>query len=354
VIDQASLARPRALAPGDRIAAVTLSWGGPGAFRHRYEAGVRQFEDAFGVTVVPMPHATADPDWLAANPRARADDLHLAFSDPEIAGIVSTIGGDDSIRLLPLLDLETIRQHPKVFLGFSDTTVTLMACLRAGLVSFYGPSIMAGFGENSGILPYMAEGVRRSIFEPEGELLWPENADGWTNEFLDWANPEDQDRPRPRVPSAGWRWLGGSASVEGPLVVGCLEVIDWLRGTAWWPDLDGAILALETSEEQPPPHVVSRFFRCIAASGDLERLAAILFGRPGGSELDPADHERYDEAIVAVVRREQGLDHIPIVTGMEFGHTDPAWTLPIGPLARVDPSARTVHNLGPAVARAVR
>jgi len=350
MIDTDALVRPCALAPGDRVAAVTSSWGGPSVFPHRYEAGVRQLEAAFGVTVVAMPHTLADPSWLAANPAARADDLHLAFADTSIAGIVSTIGGDDSIRLLPMLDLGTIRANPKVLLGFSDTTIAQMACLRAGIVSFYGPSIMAGFAENGGIFPYAAEGVRRTIFDPDADLAWPENTDGWTVEFLDWADPSNQDRPRTLHPAGGWRWLGGDTA-EGPIVPACLEVLDWLRGTPWWPDLDGAVLAVETSEEQPSPQVVRRFFRSLAATGELDRLAAILFGRPGGATLDPAEHVAYDEVIVSVIRDEQRLDRVPIVTGMDFGHTDPAWTLPIGVPVRVDPRSRSVRLLEPGVQR---
>ena len=65
-----------------------------------------------------------------------------------IDGIVSTIGGDDSIRLLPYIDPNVIRNNPKVFMGYSDATVHGF-CRRAGLVSFYGPSIMAGFAESA-------------------------------------------------------------------------------------------------------------------------------------------------------------------------------------------------------------
>jgi muramoyltetrapeptide carboxypeptidase LdcA involved in peptidoglycan recycling len=79
------------------------------------------------------------------------------------------------------------------------------------------------------------------------------------------------------------------------------------------------------------------------------KLAAILFGRPGGSALDPSEHGAYDEAILSIVRDEHELDSIPIVTGMDFGHTDPAWTLPIGVRSWVDPTSRTVRMLEPAI-----
>jgi muramoyltetrapeptide carboxypeptidase LdcA involved in peptidoglycan recycling len=223
-----------------------------------------------------------------------------------------------------------VAAHPKIFLGYSDATTTQMAFLKAGVVCFYGPSIMAGFGENGGLLPYLEDGVHRMLFEPEAPLQWPENSDGWTVEFVDWHDPENQSRSRAMRQATGWRWHGG-APAEGPLIVGCLEVLDWLRGTAWWPDLEGVVLAIETSEEAPTPDAVQRFLRSLAAMGDLYRIAALLVGRPGGAHLPVEDHPRYDDAVISVVRGDRELDRIPIAMGLDFGHTDPMW----------DPSARS-------------
>src|SRR5688572_25192737 len=97
--------KPRKLNPGDKIATVSLSWGGPSVFPHRYQIGVQQLKDEFRLQVMEMPNTLRDADWLAKNPRARADDLMQAFADPSIKGIFATIGGDDSIRLLPFIDL---------------------------------------------------------------------------------------------------------------------------------------------------------------------------------------------------------------------------------------------------------
>ena len=95
--------KPQMLRHGSRVAAVSLSWGGPGVFRYRYEVGKRQFEEEFGVTVIETKHALRDPDWLSKNPKARADDLMAAFADDTVDGIFSTIGGEDSIRILTIL-----------------------------------------------------------------------------------------------------------------------------------------------------------------------------------------------------------------------------------------------------------
>jgi muramoyltetrapeptide carboxypeptidase LdcA involved in peptidoglycan recycling len=285
-----------------------------------------------------MDHTLRDASWLQHNPQARADDLMQAFADPSIKGIISTIGGDDSIRILPFLDLDVMRAHPKIFMGYSDTTITHMACVKAGLVSFYGPSIMAGFAENGGMFPYMVDSVRRTLFSPVPVGSIAPNTEGWTVELLDWAEPENQARKRKLNPSTGWKLLQGKGSHRGHLIGGCFEVLDWLRGTDFWPEPEmwqGAILFLETSEDAPPPAAVLYGLRTYAALGILKGLSGILFGRPGG-QVPLEQFDAYDEAISRVIVEEEGLTELPIITCMDFGHTDPMFVLPYGVQAEID------------------
>jgi muramoyltetrapeptide carboxypeptidase LdcA involved in peptidoglycan recycling len=128
------------LTKGDTVATISLSWGGAGELLHRYEIGKKQLQDTFGLRVVETKNALRSADYISKNPKARADDLMEAFSDKSIKAIISNIGGDDSIRTLPYTDLSIIRDNPKIFLGFSDSTVTHFACYKAGLTSFYGTS----------------------------------------------------------------------------------------------------------------------------------------------------------------------------------------------------------------------
>jgi muramoyltetrapeptide carboxypeptidase LdcA involved in peptidoglycan recycling len=223
------LMKPRRLSPGDRIAAVSPSWGGPGQFPARYEAGKRCLQEIFGLQVVEMAHTLAAPDWVADHPEARAGDLMAAFADPHIKGIITTIGGDDSIRLLPYLDLNLIRANPKVFLGFSDTTSLHFACQAAGLGSFYGPAIMAGFAENGGMHAYSRDAVRRALFSAEPIGLVPTNTEGWAEERLDWADRGAQLRKRKLLPAAPARMLQGRGRVSGPLIGGCTEVLEMIK-----------------------------------------------------------------------------------------------------------------------------
>jgi muramoyltetrapeptide carboxypeptidase LdcA involved in peptidoglycan recycling len=130
------LIKPKSLQKGDAVATISLSWGGAGELLHRYEIGKKQLQDNFGLKVFETRNALKSAGYIEKNPKARADDLMEAFSDKSIKAIISNIGGDDSIRTLPFIDLSVIRNNPKIFLGFSDTTITHFACYKAGLTSF--------------------------------------------------------------------------------------------------------------------------------------------------------------------------------------------------------------------------
>jgi muramoyltetrapeptide carboxypeptidase LdcA involved in peptidoglycan recycling len=127
--------------------------------------------------------------------------------------------------------------------------------------------------------------------------------------------------------------------------------MEWLKGTPVWPTLEtwaGAVLFLETSEEAPAAREVTRWLRSYGVQGILERVAAILVGRPGGDQLSTADHEQYDDAVLGVVRDELGLA-TPIVAGMDFGHTDPFFVLPYGVSAEIDCDAHSFSIVESAV-----
>jgi len=326
--------KPQKLKQGDKIATVSLSWGGPSIFPQRYQIGVQQLQQEFGLQVVEMPNTLKDASWLAKNPKARADDLMQAFDDPSIKGVFATIGGEDSIRLLPYIDFNIIRNNPKIFIGYSDTTISHLICYKAELVSFYGPSILAEFAENGGIFPYITQSVRQTIFSSEVIGGVKQNTEGWTIEQLDWGNFENQTIKRKLNPATGWKFLQGSGIHRGHLIGGCLEVFDWTRGTEIFPEQwKDAIFFFEISEDAPPPEFVRYTLRAYAAMGILHQLAGILFGRPYDDEAKFAE---YDKAILQVVHEEEGLTNLPIITNMDFGHTSPMFVIPYGVQAEID------------------
>lgn len=341
-----TLIKPNKLNPGDLVAAIAPSWAGPGTLPHRFEAGVKQMINEFEVNVVEMPHTRLNPETSARHPEKRAADLMMAVKDPSIKAIICAIGGEDSLRLYPHLDLSAIRDNPKIFMGYSDTTSLHLMFYQAGVQSYYGPSIMSGFGENAGLHDYMVDHVRRTLFSTDViGVIDPVPA--WTVQQLNWENPANQLIKRTMTPNAGRHWLSGTGRVTGPLLGGCFEVLEGAKGTPFWPSLEewtGAIMFLETSEEANAPRLLTYAMRNYAAIGILDRIAALIVGRPGGSDLDDGGRAAYDDAIMKVVRDEEGLT-IPVVTHMDFGHTDPMMVLPYGAMAEINCDQKTFSIL---------
>src|SRR6185503_12986334 len=193
--------------------------------------------------------------FVSDTPENRVTDLHDMFRDPDVRLVLATVGGDHSCHLLPLLDFDLIARNPKPFVGYSDITVLNVAIWqRTGLVTFNGPTLLTDFAEYPEMFDYTRGAFLRAVCEPQplGPLA---SSPWWTEEFLDWRLKEDLQRGRRPSPSPGWTWLKGGVG-EGILVGGCIESLQHLRGTSFWPDWNDAILFFETSEEAPSPEVV--------------------------------------------------------------------------------------------------
>ncbi|MHA0033660.1 S66 family peptidase [Deinococcus sp. PESE-13] len=331
--------RPQPLGPGARVAALSLSGGFVTEVPHRYATGVRQAAESLGWEIVAAPNAFRGPDYLYENPQARADDLHWALQNPEVDGMVSVIGGDDSIRLLPLVDAGLIRAHPKAFLGYSDSTVTLMQFLKAGVMAYHGPAVLTDLAENGGIHPFTRRGLEQA-FGTEPYDLSP--APEWTEAKQDWEDVAAQEIRREFQPGDGWTWLQGDAPGEGHLLGGCVEILDMLSGTPGElpPELwHGAVMALETSNDVPTPAQVGYWLRNWAAKGVLGQLSGLLLARPRGYTPEMTA-QLY--VWVRRVLKEAGREDLPVVANVDFGHTSPQLTLPLGAQVRLDPAAGRV------------
>ncbi|MBR3676238.1 MAG: LD-carboxypeptidase [Alphaproteobacteria bacterium] len=332
-----NLIKPQKLVAGDKVAIVSPSWAGASVFPQRYKAGIKQLEEEFGLVAVEAPNSMIDAEENADNPQKRAQDINWAVKNKEIKAIIPVIGGDDAVRILPYLDYTAIRENPKILLGYSDITVLHLAFLHAGVSSIYGPAIMAGgFAENGGMFDYFKNSVRKTLFSNDIIGKIEPNLSGWTDEELSWREPKNQLLKRKLKKSTGNRVLQGKGKVCGHLFGGCVEVLEMLKGTPVWPDkefFEGAILFLETSEEAPSADYVVRVLRNYAASGVLERVNGIIVGR--GANLPENEQDRYDKAFMQVVQKECHLD-IPLISQMDFGHTDPMFLLPYGAKAEID------------------
>ncbi|ASZ12554.1 LD-carboxypeptidase [Chitinophaga pendula] len=328
------LIAPKGLHEGDKVATISMSWGGAGELPHRYRKGKERLNQVFNLEVSETKHALQSAKWLYNNPEARANDLMDAFSDPSIKAIISNIGGDDSVRILKYIDLNVIKDNPKIFLGFSDSTVTHFICLKAGLGSFYGTSLLVGFAENHAMHEYQINDIRRTLFSSSIIGQIHPNEEGWTTEFLDWFDISLQNIGRTLTPATGWNFLRGNTIVQGRLIGGCFEVLEMLKGTDYWPDLEvwkDSILFFETSEDKPKPEYIRWWLRNYASRGILKNAKGIIFGRP----YDNLYTEEYESEFLKVLDEEELYD-LPVITRMDFGHTCPTFTIPYGRLAEIN------------------
>jgi muramoyltetrapeptide carboxypeptidase LdcA involved in peptidoglycan recycling len=332
-----SFTKLRRLLPGDTVAVISPSWGGPSLFPAIYKKGLQVLQEELGLKVEEYPTARAEADFLYHHPQARAEDINRAFGDPEIKAIITTIGGDDSVRILRYLDPGLIRNNPKILMGFSDTTTLLVYGILQGLVTFQGPSLMAGLTQWHSFPEAFRSHVKTMLFEgPDAYSYSPYEV--WSEGYPDWGRPEDAGKINPAQSNeTRWQWLQGESVVSGELFGGCIEVLEFLKGTLYWPQpafWQGKILFLEISEEKPSPTQVKYMLRNYGVQGIFDRIQGVLFGRP--RDYTPEEKESLREAIRAVIATEFGRPDLPVVLNMDFGHTDPQFILPLGIKAELD------------------
>ena len=343
--------KPERLRPGDKVAIVSLSagtLGEPWAI-HKLDIAKHRLEGDFGLQVEVMPNALKGREYLYLHPEARAADLMDAFRDRSVKAILCAIGGDDTIRLLPHVDLGVLHDNPKIFTGYSDTTTNHFMMYKAGLMSYYGANIMCNFAEYGRINDYTLEMIRKTLFDPQPTLEIP-SAPYWYDDEDEkiWWKEENRDRFKAYHPEEiGYELIQGGGTVEGELLGGCLDVFIELLGTSLWPapeEWEGKILFLETSEEDMSCELLTWILRNLAAQGIFDRIRGILVGKPARR----SKYEPYKTVYRDVVGLEAGHPELPILYNMNFGHAEPIGVLPIGARCRLDGDALRLTLLEPA------
>ena len=254
-----------------------------------------------GYEPVLSPNALArGPLYYAGTVKQRLDDLHAAFADPSIDGILCTRGGWGSAELLPYLGSELIRANPKIFIGYSDQ-VSLHIWLRSftGLVTFHGPMCAADFSH--------ADGVDGASWEHAlcGDTEWSVGS------------------------VEGLRVLR-PGEAEGTLAGGCLSIFVEALGTAYAPQISDGILFLEDIGTKP--YQWDRQLLHLRYAGQMEHVKGIVLGDMRQS-VAAEEQEMLEQAILHSLREFAG----PIAIGLRSGHVNASnVTLPLGAKVRLN------------------
>ncbi len=345
----------RKLKKGDRVAIVSLSSGmlGEEFCSHNIEIGVKRLEE-YGLEVVFMPNTLKGINYLKEHPKARASDLKQAFLDDSIAGVICAIGGDDTYRLLPYLMedaqfIEAVQKHPKLFTGFSDTTINHLMFYKLGLSTYYGPNFICDLGDIANeMLPYSKKAFE-SYLEGHSyhEIV---SSEIWYEERVDFSRAAVGTDRVSHKEERGFELLQGNPLFQGKLLGGCLESLyDILTDTRYkdeknicekyqlFPSKEewsGKILFIETCEEKPTPQLLEQELLMLKEKGVFEVINGILIGKP----QDEAYYEEYKEVYRKVIDDKT----LPIVYNVNFGHAYPRCVLPYGVLAKVDMEAKKI------------
>ena len=321
--------KPERLRRGDKVAIVSLSKGmlGEKQYLHKYELGKKRLEEKFGLEVITMPNALKGIEYLYNHPEKRAEDLMAAFKDKSIKAIICAIGGDDTIRLLPYIDYDIIKNNPKIFMGFSDTTANHLMIYKAGVISYYGPTLICDFAEYVDMYDYTEKAIRELLFEGK-EKYEIEKCDYWTNEHIPWCE-ENMNKPKTRIKDTkGYDVIQGIGKVTGKLLGGCLDAFPIYNGTEIWPSLEewkDKILFFETSEEMPSPDLITYYLRNLGAQGIFNVAKGIIIGKPQAEKY----YDEYKD-VYRKVLKEFGREDMPVLYNVNFGHSSPIGIIPYG------------------------
>ena len=341
--------KPKRLEKDDKVAVLSLSWGGLGNENliHKYHIAKETLKKEFGLELIAMPNALKGSKFVYEHPELRAKDWMDALKDTSIKAVICAIGGDDTIRLLPYIDYNVIRNHPKIFMGFSDTTANHFMMYKAGVTSFYGPCILCDFSQYGGMYDYTVQAINSILFDAK-ETFEIEKCTYWTNERIDWSEENINKQKEKLEDSKGYELLQGTGKVTGKLLGGCIELLDMINGTEIWPSLDewkNKILFIETSEEKPLPSNVKYVLRTLQAQGILNVINGIIVGKPQNETY----YEEYKEVYKKVICNEAKRTDLPIIYNVNFGHSEPIGIIPYGIECEIDCDNKKITLLESAV-----
>jgi len=253
-------------------------------------------------------------EFVSSSIDSRIEDLHEAFLDPNVKGILTTIGGFNSNQLLRYIDYSIIAEHPKRLCGYSDITALSNAIYaKTGLVTYSGPhfSSFAMLHDNE----YTTEYFRKLMMDNKEIVVRPSKH--WSDDewYLDQENRVFIRNEGPFIINDG--------EAKGIIIGGNLCTLNLLQGTEYMPSLKNSILFLEDDYESSPA-TFDRDLQSLIHQPDFQHVKGLVIGRfQQGSRMTK-------ELLIKIITSKEELSDIPVIADVDFGHTSPMITFPVG------------------------
>jgi muramoyltetrapeptide carboxypeptidase LdcA involved in peptidoglycan recycling len=283
----------------------------------------RQRLALWGINICESMHARESDKFSSSSIASRVDDLHEAFANPNVRGICTSIGGYNSNQILAHLDYNLIHNNPKIVCGYSDiTALTNAIYAQTGLVTFNGPHFST-FGCLDGI-DYILDYYYSALFTRKPIKVRP--ADKWSDDswYIDQHNRTYSIHTGP--------WIIKQGEASGISIGGNLSTLNLLQGTPYMPCLQNSIMFLE-EEGAALPALFDQRLQSLAQQYDFSSVKAVLIGR-----FERCSHMTY-ELLSEIIKSKKELNHCVVIANLDFGHTMPFFTFPIGLPAYVEARA---------------
>lgn len=303
---------PEKLKRGDNIAVIAPSRSMSLLSDNTIEIANKRLED-MGLNVFFGQHVKEIDEFASSSVKNRISDLHWAFSDKSIKGILTVLGGFNSNQLLKYIDWNLIKNNPKIFCGYSDITALQNSIYaKTGLVTYSGPHY-SSFGQLSNF-EYTLEYFNKCLFfeedfEVEPSAYWSDDA--W------YLNQQDCNL----IKNEGYYTIN-EGEVSGTIIGANLVTLRTLQGTEFFPSLKNSVLFLE-SDYEADPHHIDRDLQSLILDPNFKEVKGIAFGRHQKNKISK-------DILYKIVKSKKELDNIPVIADLDFGHTSPMFTFPIG------------------------
>jgi muramoyltetrapeptide carboxypeptidase LdcA involved in peptidoglycan recycling len=333
-----NLLKPLSLSPGDTIGIFTPSSPSYKENEDMFQCGVHNLERlGFRVKLGFLTAERSSQGYRSGTPESRAREFMDLIRDPEVKGLISTIGGNNSSSLIPYIDFAEVRKQRKLICGYSDVTALHLAILHhSGLRTLYGPAVMTWIGD----WPSGDEESLRSFLEAVSpNTSYPRKIrpfHQWSNHKRSWSNGDWKKLPRQWKSQSGWRVLR-SGEVRGPLIVANLSTLMSAAGTPHFPNLQGKLLLIESMAAGFATE--ERHLRHLQLLGAFNQVTGLIVGKPEWPDSLGAPFS-HNDLIKEVVGDSTSF---PIVSEFDCGHTLPMMSL--AQMTEVRLSASGDHNV---------
>ncbi|WP_374285228.1 S66 peptidase family protein [Lactococcus sp.] len=323
---------PEKLKAGDEIRVISPSSSllRTGTFQDKLLAKERI--EALGFKVSFSEHILENDLLESSSIQSRLADFHAAFSDKNVKAILCTIGGFNSNELLPFIDWKIVKDNPKIFCGFSDITVLHQAIFaHTGLVTYYGPGYIAFLmndlqefqtkqwlkavsADNSSCRLNEVSEIANQGEDKAEDSYFLQASDFFTSD--EWYLPE---KPRHFLKNEWKIYSAGTA--HGISFGGNLNTMMLVTGTSSQVRLRKPVAFLENAEQEDFYDWDRELAHFLQLYPDL---SALVIGR------FPKEAQMTDEILRFILDKHPRLQDIPVIYDVDFGHTQPIFTFPLG------------------------